>query len=537
MCEERSKKPVLAMYDVRGIQKYIFRTAKVKDAIGASRIVENIILEALEDAVKEVSRTGEAIKACLEWYGEAGWLPYQEAGGWDIQVLFIGGGNAFVVYQNKKLCLEINRRMAYYTLRHTYSLQLAVAVIEKSEDYAQDYRALYAKMGEVKAEMVVSKPLGTLPVMKMEIKTGYPMVSEEGSTETLLKQESGLKKQKGIREEERRFDSLVTEKGVDSVIAVVHIDGNSMGQRIRERIAEISDYTKAVNTMREVSYHINHSYKKVFSEMKDFFDGHGYLIREILVAGDDITFVCNGKIALAAVEYYCREITRYTMNGKADKESIQKYGFSVCAGVAYIGSHFPFSIGYEVAEACCGFAKDRAKNTRYRDGERVGNFVDFHICKNIQAQNLKETRSREYQTSSGERLCRRPYYIRTDNEGGLSVLNQESFSFEQLKQAILYFQDEKNLPRSFAKELRGCYALGESQVELLYAFLESRGWNMPDRSSSSYLTETTETGAVLRTAKWYDALELMDDYIDLEAIIKKGGTEHGEVSDQNNIAE
>lgn len=39
---------VLAMYDVRGIQKYIFRTAKVQDATGASAIVEDIILEALK---------------------------------------------------------------------------------------------------------------------------------------------------------------------------------------------------------------------------------------------------------------------------------------------------------------------------------------------------------------------------------------------------------------------------------------------------------------------------------------------------------
>ena len=31
-----SNTPVLAMYDVRGIQKYIFKTIKVKDARGAS---------------------------------------------------------------------------------------------------------------------------------------------------------------------------------------------------------------------------------------------------------------------------------------------------------------------------------------------------------------------------------------------------------------------------------------------------------------------------------------------------------------------
>ena len=36
---ELRTKTVLAMYDVRGIQKYIFRTNKIKEIIGASNIV------------------------------------------------------------------------------------------------------------------------------------------------------------------------------------------------------------------------------------------------------------------------------------------------------------------------------------------------------------------------------------------------------------------------------------------------------------------------------------------------------------------
>lgn len=52
---------VLVMYDVRGIQEYIFRTAKVKDAIGASGIVEDIIYKVLFHAVKTLRKKGESI--------------------------------------------------------------------------------------------------------------------------------------------------------------------------------------------------------------------------------------------------------------------------------------------------------------------------------------------------------------------------------------------------------------------------------------------------------------------------------------------
>ena len=65
MGEERKK--VLAMYDVRGIQNYIFRTAKVKDAIGASAIVEDVIEKAIEDACKKEKRcciSAEATHMC-----------------------------------------------------------------------------------------------------------------------------------------------------------------------------------------------------------------------------------------------------------------------------------------------------------------------------------------------------------------------------------------------------------------------------------------------------------------------------------------
>ena len=45
---------VLAMYDVRGIQAYIFRTNKVKDIIGASTLVDNIIRKAFHEASGKV---------------------------------------------------------------------------------------------------------------------------------------------------------------------------------------------------------------------------------------------------------------------------------------------------------------------------------------------------------------------------------------------------------------------------------------------------------------------------------------------------
>lgn len=45
-------KKVLAMYDVRGIQNYIFRSNLAKEIIGASAIVDSIIINGLEEYKK-----------------------------------------------------------------------------------------------------------------------------------------------------------------------------------------------------------------------------------------------------------------------------------------------------------------------------------------------------------------------------------------------------------------------------------------------------------------------------------------------------
>lgn len=525
---ERKNVPVVAMYDIRGIQKYIFRTEKVKDAIGASAIVENIIEEALNYAVQKKIKE-DSITAELEWQDDKGYLPFSLSEK-DIQVLFIGGGNAVVLYRDRLLCVEINQIMAFYILEKTYSLQLAVAIVEKTEHYSYDYKKLHQEMNRIKADMPVSGVLGTLPVMQMEIKTGYPMVSEEfGSTESLLKKKVGENKQKNIEDKNLKiFDHLTSQKGVDSTLAVVHIDGNNMGLRIREYIAEEEDYEKAVEKMRRISYQISHSYCDVFEQMSRLFNQKianlkeyekkelpFCFIRKILTAGDDITYVCNAKIAMASVEYFSRQIAKRTMTGDAESKSIEKYGFSVCAGIAYIGSHFPFYTGYQVAEACCESAKDFAKC--HKDGERIGNFVDYQICKNAESLNLDKVRMNEYCTWSREVLLGRPYYISAESDKKASGYQvEEIHQLDFLKTSILYFQNPEKIPRSFAKTLRNIYPLGENEMKLFQSFLQSRHWEMPDQSEEEYYLSSDGK----KIAKWYDALELLDDYIDLDDFLK-----------------
>ncbi len=536
----------LVMYDVMGIQNYIFRTSKMRDAIGASFIVENIIENALKDAVGKEEKDSNC-NSSLTWCkeegeeGQGGPVPYDENDIKDIQVLYIGGGNAYVIFDSETRADRVSKRMAKHVLEKTYSLMLAVAMVDKTDDYSSDYKQLFEEMNRVKARMVVSKPLGTLPVMDIEIKTGFAISKENArgelvSTESWLKEEAVAEKRQNIHTQNTILDNLIDGKDVDSMLAVVHIDGNNMSLRIKDLINGITDYSEAINRMREISYNISNSYKTVFDQMKTFFDKNSFytgkfdnkeledfFVMCLITAGDDITYICNAKIALATVEFFIREISKLSMYDNKNGEGTNKYTFSVCAGVSYFKSHFPFDVAYDVAEACCDSAKDRAKkNTVKVDNEDfVGNWVDFQFCRSVQSRDLKRTRKDQYMTAGGESLLRRPYYISVEGLDGFEEILSREVKYSAFAEDMnAYVLDTKeNIPRSYVKELRDAYPLGKEQVGLLRSFLSSRNRTLPENLYFDYEGKDT--------ALLYDALEVADYFMslaDMEQVCKdKGG--------------
>ena len=528
------KNKALAMYDVRGIQDYIFRTTKLRDAIGASALVEEILYKALVAAVKQAGEQGLSFDYELEWEDQENNTYMAFIDDKDVQVLYIGGGNAYVTFKDKALCTIINRLMSKYVISSTYSLQLAIAVIDITGDYKADNDRIAKGMNRIKADMLESSPLGALPVMDIELATGFPLAAgcrdyitnESISKETALKREAEKAVRRGIKL--KKLDNLIEDKGTDSTLAVVHIDGNNTGLRIRELMKEEHDYVHAINKMRSISYSINHSYKEVFDSMVRYFNEKGdkdISMLKVISAGDDITYICTAKVALASVEYFVNGISDKTLTGNPkDKD---KYGLSICAGIAFIRSHFPFSIGYNVAEECCRSAKIRAN--KEKNSNQVGNFFDYQFCKSVQTQNIKAIRENEYQTHSGEFLMLRPYEIGGDGS--------KPYSYENLREYLKVFsklkddsskgeeKDNKTLPRTHAKTIRNTYSLGKMQMSILKSFLESRGWKLPGQTGGDiefYYRDLRLDGKTRAyTAKYYDALELMDDYVDLRDFEKE----------------
>ena len=111
------------------------------------------------------------------------------------------------------------------------------------------------------------------------------------------------------------------------------------------------DYCEAVDSMRRLSRSISLKYEKAFGELVALLQEENSIkclenkgvkyakdeesekkccpIRLIILNGDDVTFVCDGRIALSAAEKFLEEI---------DGKTLEDFNIpiSACAGVAIV---------------------------------------------------------------------------------------------------------------------------------------------------------------------------------------------------------
>ena len=491
MREELLDKAVLAMYDVRGIQSYIFKSNAAKEIIGASELIADVIRKGLGEYIRKNVKQEKQTAYRTDWEQDDA-LAFLQDSNVQIQVLFVGGGNAYVLFRKGAICQKVNRFLAKYIMEATYSLNLATAVVEKTDCYADDYKKIQEEMRRIKAYMPMTQPVGAFPFMKADSITGYPITQNRDGKQ--LCTEAGLKRA-AVKEgeSEKVFDHMIIEKGDNSTLAICHIDGNSMGQFIMKQMQGVLKYEEAVPKMRAIS-------GKIASDFRDTFDGMCYymetlspqvkkdnkykLYREMIVAGDDITFVCNAKLALPAVDYFLTHIG-------------DRNGYSACAGIAYFNSHFPFSDAYQVAEACCESAKKRGKQNENRgESDQIGNFFDFQICTNIRAVHLADYRQKHYRADMGSLLAR-PYYVPLQQ--GNSILNEKNKAYD-VRLFENWLAKVNKMPRSKAKALRDAISKGRNEMEETVAFLQSRQIEGLEEFDGQY-------------AICYDALEVMDLYL------------------------
>ncbi|MDD2401844.1 MAG: hypothetical protein PHD60_06550 [Clostridia bacterium] len=552
---------ILAIYDVCGIQEYIFASSKLRENVGASSIVDKVLKELFPKVlVPGILNKDEAV---TNWE-KANTFKIKDNPNIKAEIIYNGGGSSIVAYRNKTVYDEVNVAFAKRLLEKTYALTLATACIEtKFKNYGEDVVNLNQELEKVKARMIRQRPRGAFPITEQEGITGLPVTrrykNENISTVQMLKRQvADLEKEGNNKKENEKegketedeqtilaleMEDLISNKGEDGFVAVVHIDGNGMGQAIKKEINSFNEcgkYEEAVMKMRKLSKYIDMIFKSVFDKMVDEIkeriinpdsDKGGFSfspverneknilpIRRLILGGDDITFICNGRLGVPLAAAFLRRIAQ------VPKPLIP---LSACAGVALVHSHFPFNIAYEIAESCCHNAKEKRYQKGQQkcgQGENEPGYIDFHLCRGGYLTDIDDLRENIYgihkwkqeATQEGGELLIRPYRVFADpNEDDDLSIDRLDVIMSNLPAPGLKPTKEK-WPRSRLKKLYETYLLGPQQVKMLLEEFKSRGYKLSSLlvkdQEDKEAQEEQETQEDQKETSIFDALELMDLY-------------------------
>jgi hypothetical protein len=515
---------VLAVYDTVGIQNYIFASNRLTENIGGSNLVTNVFAELLPEVIKEI--------------GEPNMPLWRDGGPLDrslkAEIVYQGGGNAYVAFADEKTFQDVTKEFLTRVNLTAPGIGIAVAAVETDfeDTYLTDVYRLDKRLVPAKGGFNMLVLAGNQPITKQSGRTGlpasefyeneYPSLEQKKneylSLEQKKKRDSAVVYKKKENVQFVDFDDLAFEKGIDSLIAIIHADGNNMGKRVRTFMRQSTSYSEAVPKIRKLSAAIDYCYKTAINKTIDDFrfayaehldklrkkcpdkykntkdknyDAPPFL--KLINDGDDATFVICGRFALDFAARLLREIEN--QNDPFEENVIPR----TCAGVVLFHSHYPFSKAYKIAEELCESAKKPS-----RDCE--GSYMDFHLHQSGNVAGLGQLRERQYKVD-GKTILRRPWRV---SSGGETYPNFKWFENN--------IGSVAELPNNKAKAIRNAIAAGDEAARL--AENQLRGAKLP---ALELPIENDGKTDMSKYAAKFDILELYDTYVNL--LNKTGGAD------------
>lgn len=528
---------ILTVINTTGIQDYIFGSNNLKHNVGASHLVHKATHDWVYDALDTVGSNN------ITADGERDDSRRIEAGELDAELLYSGGGNTFIIFRAQESAQQFTRRLTRRVLCDAPGLQLVVA----HEKFDWNSEPPLSEIANRAAQSLRTRKMDrrrSAPQLGLGVTadcqfTGLPAVGRDpwenqrisaevlaklraaGAAHNALIRELPLSSKYGIPKD---FDDFGRTEGESSYIAVVHTDGNGMGKRI-EAIAQ--QYTSPdqnreyVQGMREFSDAIRETandaltkttqalinaidsdeeqlaYRDITIALQKDDDGRLMIpFRPIVFGGDDVTFVCDGRLGLTLTEYYLRKFTENPL--PFDDESPYAR-----AGIAVVTTHYPFARAYQLAEALTKRAKDYI--IEQTDGEKNLTAIDWHFAVNGFVRDLSEIRDREYKVPAGDLLMRplhlspptitdwRSWHVFTDLVEGFSDPNRN-------------WAGRRNKLKALREVLRD----GPSEVQ---QFLRAFRLRLPKVMEE---IQPVEGGWKGDRCVYYDAVEALDFFVALE---------------------
>ena len=425
--------PILTFVDTLGIQSFVFASNRLRDVVGGSGLVH-----------QATSRQG--------WVDELGYKA---------RVIVGAGGNLLLRFNDLEQAREFAAQYSRKMLDEAPGLDVALVHHEYTDgQLAKAIQEIQVKIENHKLERCPSVPLLGLGVTATCRETRQPAVDLDVEGAPIA--DSVDMRRKANDQDQTRWpkflpcdyqqfrkgkggwvelafpvelDDLGRSRGDTSLMGVVHIDGNGIGQKLKnwldKQVENRSDDTTVLNQYQALSENLDGLAERVFETLVDrvvaaidWDDRQGYVlqstllrqrfalrckqdtdrlqlflpIRPILLGGDDLTFVCDGRLAL---DLAATALTEFEQDSLGPLRQVR-----ACAGVALVKTHTPFARAYHLAESLCTSAKRRLRDNKWTDWSAL----DWHIGLSSPTETLAALRHRQY---GGEKLpwtCR-PYLL------------------------------------------------------------------------------------------------------------------------------
>ena len=561
----------LVALDTTGIQSYIFGSNRLRENVGASHLVQMATsgwLLASPDRFLPRSRHN------IRHGARQDHLTIQDQTV-DVELLYAGGGNTVLFFRHHRDVTNFGRELSAALLCHAPGLAVVMAAekFDWQTSLVVAMEKVMQQLAEKKRRRVGNHALLGLSVTAACQSTGLPanindfvpwgdqeeqdrrtisaevyakqqqnrdakvrLHNELVTTQELTADERDLLTQFDFPDD---FDDLGRTKGEESYIGVVHADGNSIGKRL----GEIADACKAlcgddnrhyINQLRQFSDEANQAglaaLREVILAIARWYNqageeqpgrvananGKSYLpIRPIVFGGDDVTFVCDGRIALQCAQLFLTAFGRQTILGKKGIAG---------AGVAIVKVHYPFALAYHLAEALTKSAK-----AAYKRHEPA---LDWHLAQSGLWGGLDEIRRQEYGNARRHSLLMRP----------LTLASSTSHwqSWQNFTALLTTFQQDRELPttqsstsaagetwsRSKLMELRSALREAlEAENTTAVQLFSQRYRALPPVAGTQ--PQSQMTGWQDHQCVYYDAIEMLGQQL-FPITVTTGGTEESE---------
>ncbi len=414
----------LVILEVSRKQDYIFSSKKLRDNIARSHIIRYVT-------------SGEFYHECAGAYYT------------DMNMVYSGGGHSILQFDTPQAAKAFAQQVTEAAMRRYDGLELFV----KQMDYdASHTPGENLKNLSVALERKKSQRMNGFKRLTFGVDFAGK-IPESEKTVDLHSAYAGWK-----------FPNSTSElAGSDNFLAVVHIDGNAMGERLQKIYdASADNWGDCCRRLRSFSEHVQEDFEDAFLKMvdelicnADALDLKNSLlpIRPVILAGDDVCFVARGNLGIECARCFLEKLA-------ALKNKEDNLAYAACAGVALVHVKYPFHRAYDLSEELCSSAK--------RFGAAIDrriSAIDWHIEFGQLKNSLSELRD-DYETEDHQRVELRPLTVVVPED--ITITREmEIRSYAFFRQICLNMKGEiGSVARSKIKDLRN--AMKQGEVETSY---------------------------------------------------------------------